>query len=44
MFKVTGQINRNKSFGSFRYFGEIKGADGVARHCDSGKLAWVTRP
>jgi hypothetical protein len=44
VFKVKGQIRRNKAFGTFRYFGAIEGTDGVARDCDSGRLAWVTRP
>lgn len=44
VFKVSGAINRNKSFGRFRYFGEIAGSDGSTHSCDSGRLAWVTRP
>jgi hypothetical protein len=44
VFKVNGQINRNKSFGTFRYFGQIPAEDGVTRDCDSGKLGWITRP
>jgi hypothetical protein len=44
VFKVKGQIRRNKAFGTFRYFGAIEGTDGVERDCDSGRLTWVTRP
>ena len=44
VFKVSGAINRNKAFGRFRYFGEIAGDDGLTHSCDSGRLAWVTRP
>jgi hypothetical protein len=44
VFKVKGQINRNKSFGTFRYFGRIPAEDGVTRDCDTGKLGWITRP
>jgi hypothetical protein len=43
-FKVQGQINRNKSFGTFRYFGRIPAEDGATRDCDSGRLGWITRP
>lgn len=44
VFKVKGQINRNKSFGTFRYFGEIPVSGGGTAECDSGRLDWVTRP
>ena len=44
VFKVKGQIGRNKSTGTFRFSGEIQGEDGVTHSCDSGKLGWVTRP
>jgi hypothetical protein len=44
VFKVKGQINRNKATGTFRYFGDIESDDGVTRSCDTGKLSWVTRP
>jgi hypothetical protein len=43
-FKVKGQIRRNKSFGTFRYFGEIPVEGGGTADCDSGRLTWVTRP
>ena len=44
VFKVKGQIRRNKATGTFRYFGKIPADDGVTRDCDTGKLGWVTRP
>lgn len=44
VFKVKGQINRNKSTGTFRYSGAIQANDGATHNCDSGKLSWVTRP
>ena len=44
VFKVKGQINRNKSSGTFRYSGQIEGTDGIPRACDSGRFGWITRP
>lgn len=44
VFKVKGQIKRNKSTGTFRYFGQVSADDGVTRACNSGRLGWVTRP
>lgn len=44
VFKVRGQINRNKSTGTFRYYGAIEANDGATHNCNSGKLSWVTRP
>lgn len=44
LFKVKGQINRNKSTGTFRYAGDIEADDGAVHNCNSGKLSWVTRP
>jgi hypothetical protein len=44
VFRVKGNINRNKSVGSFRYSGQIESEDGTVRACDSGKLGWITRP
>ena len=43
VFKVKGQIKRNKSVGVFRYYGDVV-VDGVKRACDTGKRTWVTRP
>ena len=44
VFKVRGQINRNKAYGTFRYSGSVTRTDGTTVSCDSGKLSWVTRP
>jgi hypothetical protein len=44
VFKVKGQINRNKSIGTFRFKGGIEADDGAVHNCNSGKLSWVTRP
>ena len=44
VFKVRGQINRNKSTGTFRYYGAIEADDGATHNCNSGRLSWVTRP
>jgi hypothetical protein len=45
LFKADGQINRNKSLGSFRYSGRVEADDGqILRGCDTGKTTWVTRP
>jgi len=44
VFKVRGQINRNKSTGTFRYYGDIEADDGATHSCNSGKLGWITRP
>jgi hypothetical protein len=44
VFKVQGEIKRNKAFGTFRYFGQVVADDGVTRACNSGRLGWVTRP
>ena len=44
VFKVKGQINRNKSTGTFRYYGAIEADDGATHNCNSGRLSWVTRP
>lgn len=44
LFKVKGQIGRNKSTGTFRFSGQIEAEDGATHSCDTGKLSWVTRP
>ena len=44
VFNVKGQINRNKSFGTFRYSGRVETTTGSTRSCDTGKITWVTRP
>jgi hypothetical protein len=44
VFKVKGQIDRNKSFGTFRFSGEVETDGGSTASCDSGKLSWKTRP
>ena len=44
LFKIRGQINRNKSTGTFRYAGAIEADDGATHNCNTGKVNWVTRP
>jgi hypothetical protein len=45
LFKVNGEIRRNKAFGTFRYSGKIPVSDGTGNaECDSGRIEWVARP
>jgi len=42
-FKTRGTVKRNKTVGTFRFFGALDDSGGVPRECDSGRLFFVAR-
>lgn len=42
-FKARGNVRRNKTFGTFHFFGALDDSAGDSRKCDSGRLFFVAR-